>query len=105
MLLVIRHLTCMIYPEGATGLALRLKLFPPNFDGQRVIDWQVVIDGEAVDHPITGGNGERFAQWMSQGHRDTLEIVAEGCVETGDRAGIVKGLRRAPPPAVFLRET
>jgi transglutaminase-like putative cysteine protease len=105
MLLVVRHLTHMRYPQGAAGFALRLRLFPQSFDGQRVIEWHVEVDGEEVGHSIVGGYGERFVQWLSQGRRDALEIVAHGRVETGDRAGIVKGLRRACPPAVFLRET
>ena len=105
MLLIARHLTRMHYPQGATGLALRLKLFPQDFEGHRVTDWHVEVDGAEIAHAIVGGYGERFAQWLSQGHRDVLEIVAHGCVETRDTAGIVKGLRHAPPPAVFLRET
>jgi transglutaminase-like putative cysteine protease len=105
MLLVIRHLTHTRYPQGAAGLALRLKLFPQSFEGQRVIDWHVEVAGEAVSHPIVGGYGERYAQWLSQSHHDALEIVAHGRIETEDKAGIVKGLRRTPPPAVFLRET
>lgn len=105
MLLVVRHLTHMRYPEGTAGLALRLKLFPQSFDGQRVIEWYVEVDGKQVRHSIVGGYGEHFAQWLSQERRDELEIVARGRVETEDRAGIVKGLRRAPPPAVFLRAT
>lgn len=105
MLLVIRHLTHMRYPQGAAGLALRLKLFPQSLEGQRVIDWHVEVDGQEVTRSTVGGYGERFAQWLAQGHRDALEIVAHGRVETEDKAGIVKGLRRAPPPAIFLRET
>lgn len=105
MLLLVRHLTHMRYPAGAAGLALRLKLFPPSFDGQRVIDWHVEIDGEEITHGTMGGYGERFAQWLSHRHHDELEIVAHGRVETEDRAGIIKGLRRACPPEVFLRDT
>lgn len=105
MLLVVRHLTHMRYPEGATGLALRLKLFPQSYEGQRVIDWHVEVDGEEIGHSIIGGYGEHLAQWLARGHRDELEIVAHGSVETEHKAGIVKGLRRAPPPAMFLRET
>lgn len=105
MLLVVRHLTHMRYPEGAAGLALRLKLFPQSFDGQRVTEWHVEVDGEEIAPSIVGGYGERFAQWLSPGHRDQLEIVAHGCIETEDKAGIVKGLRRTCPPAIFLRDT
>lgn len=105
MLLLVRHLTHMRYPAGAAGLALRLKLFPQSFEGQRVIDWHVEIDGEEIPHSTVGGYGERFAQWLSHGHRDELEIVAHGRVETDDRAGVIKRLRRACPTAVFLRDT
>jgi transglutaminase-like putative cysteine protease len=105
MLLFIRHLTDMRYPQGAAGLALRLKLFPQNFEGQRVIDWHVEVDGKPINHSIVGGYGERYAQWLSQRHHDTLEVVAHGRIETEDKAGMVKGLRRACPPAVFLRDT
>ena len=105
MLLVVRHLTHMRYPAGAASVALRLKLFPQSFEGQRVIDWHVGVDGEEVTRSIGDGYGERFAQWLSHGQREELEIVAHGRVETEYRAGVVKGLRRACPPAVYLRET
>lgn len=105
MLLVVRHLTHMRYPQGAAGLALRLKLFPQSFEGQRVTDWHVEINGEEIHPSITGGYGEPLAQWLSQAHRDELEIVAHGCVETEDKAGVVRGLRQTCPPAIFLRDT
>lgn len=105
MLLIVRHLTRMHYPGGAAGLALRLRLFPQSFDGQRVVDWHVEVDGEEIDRSVVGGYGERFAQWMSQERRDQLEIVAHGRIETEDKAGIVAGLRRTCPPAVLLRQT
>jgi transglutaminase-like putative cysteine protease len=105
MLLVVRHLTHMRYPEGAAGLALRLRLFPQSFEGQRVIDWHVEVDGQEIVRSTVGGYGERFAQWLAQGRRDDLEIVGHGRVETEDKAGIVKGLYRAPPPALYLRGT
>lgn len=105
MILVVRHLTAFRYPEGAAGVALRLKLLPQSFEGQRVIDWHVSVDGAEVEHWITGGYGERFAQWLDPRPRDSLDIVAWGQVETMDRSGVVSGLRRACPPAVFLRDT
>jgi transglutaminase-like putative cysteine protease len=105
MLLIVSHLTRLQYPDGVAGLALRLRLFPQTFDGQRVIDWHVEVNGEEVNQSIVGGYGERFAQWMSQEPRDQLEIVAHGRIETEDKAGIVAGLRRNCPPAVLLRQT
>lgn len=105
MILVVRHLTAFRYPEGAAGVALRLKLFPQSFEGQRVIDWHVSVDGVEVEHWITGGYGERFAQWLDRRPRDSLDIVAWGQVETKDRSGVVSGLRRPCAPAVFLRDT
>lgn len=105
MLLVVRHLTYMRYPQGAAGVALRLRLFPQSFEGQRVVDWHVTVDGGPITATIPGGYGERFAQWIERGAREDLEIVAHGQVETSDRAGVVKGLRGACPPAVFLRDT
>ena len=105
MLLVARHLTYLRYPESAAGLALRLRLFPQSFEGQRVLDWHVEIDGEEVNPTISSGYGERFAQWLSHRRRDELEIIAHGKVETLDNAGVVKGLRTLCPPEVFLRET
>jgi len=105
MLLLVRHLTQMHYPQGANGLALRLKLFPMNFDGQRVIDWHVEVDGKEIDRSTVNGYGERFAQWLGRGPRDDLDVVAYGRVETEDKAGIVRGFRRGCPPAVLLRRT
>jgi transglutaminase-like putative cysteine protease len=105
MLLLVRHLTQMHYPQGTSGLALRLKPFPLNFDGQRVIDWNVEVDGKEIERSTVNGYGERFAQWLGHGQRNELDIVAYGRVETEDKAGVVKGFRRSCPPAVLLRRT
>jgi transglutaminase-like putative cysteine protease len=105
MQLTIRHQTQYHYASPASRIALLLRLRPGNFDGQRVHQWQVSVNGEAVDafSPNSFGDEEGFFQHQSP--LDRIDILASGIVETSNRDGLVAGLRRDVPASIFLRST
>jgi len=105
MRLSIRHVTAYEYDPPANSVALRLRLYPSQFDAQTPIEWEVRVNDEPAPPLLTTGFGDGEGQFVSQSRIERLEIVAEGVVETTDASGVVRGLSRTPPPGVFLRAT
>ncbi len=105
MRLTVRHTTIYTYDPPADRCALRLRLFPPAFDSQRVHSWKVSVNGQAVAPLLTTATGDREAIWTCAGGGAEIAIVAEGEIETSDTAGVVRGLRDSVRPQVYLRPT
>src|SRR5579871_5180752 len=105
MHLRIRHLTTYRYDPPRERCALRLKLYPSLFDGQKTIAWKVCVNGATVPALLTTGVGDRQSIWTAPGALSEVAILAEGEVETKDAAGMVRGLKDSSRPAVFLRST
>jgi len=105
MTLSIRHATTYNYDPPADRCALRLKLYPPSFDGQRVTSWKVSVNGAAIPPLLTTAFGDPEAVWVSTTPISHVEIVAEGVVEARDMSGVVRGLKDMARPGVFLRTT
>lgn len=105
MQLSIRHRTSYRYAPAVATVGLRLKLFPPSFAAQRPLAWAVTVNGEAVTPGFRDGWGDQVATRFVRGGIETVEITAEGVVETRDEAGVVKRLREAVRPGVCLRAT
>ena len=105
MRLTVRHATTYTYDPPAERCALRVRLFPPSFDSQRVKSWAVSVNGEPVQALLTTATADREAIWSCHGGGEEIAIVAEGEVETADSAGVVRGLRETVRPAVYLRTT
>ena len=105
MRLNVRHATTYTYDPPAERCALRVRLFPPSFDSQRVKSWTVSVNGEPVQALLTTATADREAIWSCHGGGEEIAIVAEGEIETADSAGVVRGLRETVRPAVYLRTT
>lgn len=105
MRLSIRHATTYAYDPPAERCALRLRLYPPVFDSQRVAAWAVKVNGEPLAPLLTAATGDKEAIWTCHGAGPELAIIAEGEVETADTAGVVRGLRDTVRPQVYLRST
>lgn len=105
MLLSITHRTTYRYEPRAERVALRMKLFPAATAGQTPRSWSVAVNGEPPQSRITNGFGDDEAIWVTQEGAETVEVVAEGVVETEDAAGVLRGWPLTARPAVFLRRT
>jgi transglutaminase-like putative cysteine protease len=105
MHLSVRHLTRLAIEPQPDRCALRLRLYPSAFEGQKLMGWKVSVNGSLVPPLLTTGFGDRESIWSCDGGAGSVEIVAEGEVETKDCAGFVKGLKEAARPGVYLRET
>ncbi|MDF2235195.1 transglutaminase family protein [Albimonas sp. CAU 1670] len=105
MRLSIRHKTVYAFEPAALKLALRLRLWPSEFEGQTVVSWKVTVNGEEATPLLTDDFGDAIGQWHSREPLEGVEILAEGVVETQEVAGVVRGLGRQRAAGVFLRET
>lgn len=105
MLLTVHHNTRYTYEPEANGVALRLKLFPAATAAQQPRDWSVTVNGMPVDPLLTDGAGDRIGLWHAPAALAEIDIVAGGTVETTDTAGVLRGVREAMQPAVYLRDT
>jgi len=105
MQLTVRHATAYTYDPPARRSALRLRLYPPTFDAQRVVSWAVSVNGQAVTPLLTTATGDRVAIWTSFASGAEVEVIAGGELVTTDTAGVVRGLREVARPNVFLRTT
>jgi transglutaminase-like putative cysteine protease len=105
MRVFIRHTTRYDYAPAVGRAALRLKLFPCDFDSQTVQSWRVAVNGVAVERLLVNGFGDAEGIWTSLTPTDHVEVIAEGEVKTEDVAGIVRGIPETARPGVYLRTT
>ncbi len=105
MRLTIKHATTYSYDPPAERCVLRLRMFPPAFESQRVSEWKVSVNGEAVSPLLNTATGDREAVWTCGGTGPEIVVVAEGVVDTTDVSGVVRGLRDTVRPQVYLRRT
>ena len=101
----IGHVTRYTYAEP-TGYSIQsLRLTPPSFQGQRVVEWRITAPG--IDKAISfrDGFGNRVHLAVCNSWHSEVLIIAKGVVETEDHAGVVKGLNEPAPPRIFLRQT
>lgn len=105
MLLSVRHTTIYRYESLARYAIESLRLTPPTFDGQQVLDWKVSAPGIETAARFRDGYGNLVHLTALRQDHDTIAIEACGIVETEDRIGVARGLPEPAPLRVFLRET
>ena len=105
MRIQITHRTSYTYEPAAARVALRLRMFPSNFDGQTPLSWAVSINEDSIDPLFTDGFGDQIGLWHVRTPCEKVEVTATGVIETVDKSGVVTGLPRRPPTGVFLRST
>ncbi|MDP3491660.1 MAG: transglutaminase family protein [Hyphomonadaceae bacterium] len=105
MRLTVRHATTYTYDPPADRCALRLRLYPPSFGGQRVLKWAVSVNDQPVPALMTTATGDREAIWTRSEVGAEITILAEGEVDTDDTAGVVRGLKDGMRPSIYLRST
>lgn len=105
MILTVAHRTTYRYDAPIRMAVQSLRLTPSDFAGQRVIDWQVAVEGGQKGAGFRDGAGDWIESWSLRGPADHVTVTVAGSVETADLAGLLSGHREAVNPAVYLRET
>jgi transglutaminase-like putative cysteine protease len=105
MRLAIRYETSYHYSEPARRVIQLLRLTPPSFEGQNVLDWRIDVDCDARLREGRDGYGNVTHMLYIDRPIEALKVTVTGKVLTQDRAGIVGGLAGDLPAQVFLRHT
>jgi transglutaminase-like putative cysteine protease len=105
MLLSVDHVTRYRYARPVRGVVQSLRLTPATCDMQRVLAWEVAVDGGQRGGSFRDGAGDLVTAWTVAGPVDEIVVRVAGTVETQGTAGVLRGHREAAPPLAWLRET
>ena len=105
MRLSIQHRTGYQFTMPQRRLVQLLRVTPPSFVGQSVIDWHVDVDCDARLRSGRDGYGNETTMLYVDGPIDRITLTVSGEVLTEDRAGMVTGTPEPLPAALFLRST
>ena len=106
MKLSISHRTRYHFDQPKRSLIQSLRLWPTDFDGQSVEEWNVDIEGSAAERggAFRDGAGD-WVETVTMRNVSDMTIAVTGTIETRDLAGVVRGLREKVPPMSYLRPT
>ena len=105
MQLLVHYSTAYRYAPPARSVIQLLRVTPPSFVGQTVLDWRIDVNHDAKLREGRDGYGNITHMLYVDGAVDELTVAVAGRVLTEDRAGVVHGLPHDLPSQVFLRET
>lgn len=105
MILSVAHETTYRYDQPVRGVVQSHRLTPSLYDGQRVIDWQIVVSDGIAGGAFRDGAGDWVASHSAHGPLSDITVTVRGRVETFDLSGLLRGHRERVPPEAYLRET
>ena len=105
MRLTVDHVTRYSYDAPARSVVQSHRLTPSAFAGQKVIDWEVTVDGGTRGARHRDGAGDLVQGWTIAGPVTDVTVHVRGTVETEDLAGVLRGHRETVAPDCYLRET
>lgn len=101
----VHHSTVYEFSQPQARLIQLLRVTPPSFSGQNVLEWSIDIDCDARMRTATDGYGNLVTMLYVDGPLDRIEIVKRGTVLTQDRYGVVVGTNEVLPPKAYLATT
>ena len=105
MQLLVHYSTSYRYAPPARSVIQLLRVTPPSFIGQTVLDWRIDVNHDAKLREGRDGYGNITRMLYVEGGVEDLTVAVAGHVLTEDKAGVVHGLPHDLPHQVFLRET
>lgn len=105
MRLRISHTTEYRYDDPVQYSLQRLRLCPLDGPGQKVVSWNIAVDGATVEAGFNDQFGNHTHLVSTEGDSHSVHIVASGEVDTEDRAGVFGPHQGYVPLWLYLRET
>ena len=105
MLLKIKHTTSYSYSESQRMILQSHRLYPSACDTQKVLSWDVLVEGARFGEYFEDGAGDRLRTMSLNNEINSLEINVVGEVETHDKNGIIQLQRDLIPKNVYLMST
>ncbi|MFC3053581.1 transglutaminase family protein [Kordiimonas pumila] len=105
MNLKITHTTDYVYDAPLHYALQRLRLTPQDGYGQKVLSWQLDLEGANAEVPYEDHMGNITTLISCHGDSHTIRIRVSGEVETIDRTGVVGPHAGFVPLWLYLRQT
>lgn len=105
MRLAIRHEIRWTWQTLPRSVVAHLRIEPRNHEGQHIIGWRMDVEPDGRRRMGEDAFGNAFDSLTVEGPLPTLNVRAEGEVETFDTAGIVRHSIERFPPELFLRDS
>lgn len=105
MRLTVDHVTRYLYDQPARLVVQSHRLWPSDFAGQKLVEWQVTVAGGQKGAAFRDGAGDLVQGWSVPGPVSEVTVHVEGVVETTDLSGVLQGHRETIAPEVYLRAT
>jgi transglutaminase-like putative cysteine protease len=105
MRLKISHMTEYSYEEPVEFALQRLRLTPKDCPGQKVLQWQSLVNGASHEASYDDHFGNRVELVSVSGGEKTIRIMASGEVDTEERNGVFGPHLGYVPLWLFRRDT
>jgi transglutaminase-like putative cysteine protease len=105
MRLTVDHVTRYSYNTPVRSVVQSHRLQPSLFAGQKVIDWNVTVEGGVKGARHRDGAGDQVQGWTIAGPVTEIRVDVRGTVETQDLSGLLTGHRETVAPDCYLRDT
>ena len=105
MRLRISHTTEYRYDDPVQYSLQRLRLCPLDSPGQKIVSWNIAVDGANVEAGFNDQFGNHTHLVSTEGDSHSVHIVASGEVETEDRSGVFGPHQGYVPLWLYLRDT
>jgi transglutaminase-like putative cysteine protease len=105
MHLFVDHRSQYLFSEPQRRIVQLLRVTPPSFDGQQVIDWEINAECDVRLLSNRDGFGNETTMLYCDGPLNRLALTIRGEVLTDNRHGIVRSASDLLPPEVFLQTT
>ncbi|MGP1353772.1 MAG: transglutaminase family protein [Parasphingopyxis sp.] len=105
MHLTIDHRTEYAFSEPQRRLVQLLRMTPPNFAAQTVMNWHIDVDCDARLRSHRDGFGNHVTMLYIDGPVQNVALSVSGEVLTSDRSGVVEDAPEPLPAKAFLRST
>lgn len=105
MHLTIDHRTDYAFSEPQRRLVQLLRMTPPNFAAQTVMNWHIDVDCDARLRSHRDGFGNHVTMLYIDGPVENVALSVSGEVLTSDRSGVVEDAPEPLPARAFLRST
>lgn len=105
MLLTIAHRTTYRYDAPPPYGVMRLRVCPRSLGPQRVLDWQIDIEGAERQVSYRDHMGNEVWLISTTGAFDRIDVTARGRVETRETHGVFGPHRSLAPLWLFTRQT
>ncbi|MDC3172129.1 transglutaminase family protein, partial [Pelagibacteraceae bacterium] len=105
MILTINHTTEYTYQNPIKGLVQTTKLIPSDYEGLKVIKWDISMNSGDKGIIHTDFEGNNIQSFTNYEETKKIKFVVSGKVETSDTSGIYRSKNDKIDKLVYLRET